>query len=669
MPQVTMSQVRKQFPQYDNVEDDQLIEAVRQKFYADIPAEQFSGMVVRDLGPKQAQLTDEWRRNTIRSATAANARDKGWLTRAAANIGAGAQELVTGAQQRYNDLFGNKDRAAELERRAGEERAGAEGLAEATPGGGALQVAGNVLPTMAIPAGAVANTAWRGATLLPRAYQALRVGRAMAPAATTTAKLGTAGLVADSALSGGLYGALRPTTEGESAGENALTSAAWSMALPGAGFMVNQGRRMMTAGGGGERAAERVVGELAGEGADQATRRGVLERTLAQLRGNRQQGPIRLTTAAQLDSADLARLERGSRARNAANWAGFDETQARAVADEVRAGTSEADRLALRRRNRGATWDRNWADAQAGANLGQFAGDLAQFRNGLDNALLGPEASNPTVRSMLQAVSDDIDRVVGAGGQYTPAHLQQIRANLSAKFNPMQPNALAGAPRDSAARISTLQQVDDILNRATGNKWQTVIDDYARQSGLIDAAKAAGRVRGSFYDPSTGRVLGVAADAAGDVPKITETGLGRAMSRGAGRDGASQLSSRAQARLDAVLGALRQQGITQRVAKSATAGGGSNTASDTIAAEAAGQVGEALAGAMGVPTYASRIGLGRLEDLANSTRDRALAEALQNPDELLRMLQQLERSGRPLSAEQSALLNLLRNSTSAAATN
>jgi len=63
----------------------------------------------------------------------------------------------------------------------------------------------------------------------------------------------------------------------------------------------------------------------------------------------------------------------------------------------------------------------------------------------------------------------------------------------------------------------------------------------------------------------------------------------------------------------------------------------------------------------------SRIGLGRLEDIATATRDRALAEALQNPDELLRMLEKLERSGQPLSPEQSALLNMLRGGASAGA--
>lgn len=669
MAQITMSEVRKRFPQYDDIDDDRLLEALRQRHYSDIPPEQFNSMVVRDLGPKQAQITDEWRRNTIRSATGGRAKDTSWLERAAANVGAGAQELITGAQQRINDVFGNDERGAELKRRAADERAGAEALAENTEGGGALQVVGNVLPTLAVPVGAFANTVTRAATVLPRAYRALRAGQAMAPAATTAGRLGSGGLVADSALAGGVYGALAPTVEGESVAQNALTGAGSGALLPGALAVGNAGRRMITQAGGGERAAEQIVGDLAGEGANQAARQGVLQQTLAQLRAQRGSAPIPLTTAAQINSADLARLERGSRTRSAANWSQFDEDQARAVADQVNRATREAGLLGSRKAARTQAWQRDWAEAQANAQLGQFAGDVAQFRNSLDDALLQPESSNPAVRGMLKAVADDIDRVTAAGMQYTPAHLQQIRANLSAKFNPMQPNALAGAPRDSASRIATLQQVDDILNRATDNKWQTVVDNYAQGSRRVDQSKAAGRVRDTFYDQSTGRVLGVAADSAGDVPKVTEAGLGRAINRARGKDGASQLSPRAEARLNAVLEALRRQNITQRVAKSATAGGGSNTASDTIAAEAAGQVGDAIASAAGVPSWVSRVGLGRLEDLATSNRDRALAEALQNPGELLRILERLEKSGQPLSPEQSLLLNTLRSGAASAVQN
>lgn len=629
-----------------------------------ITRDELTRMLQKYDAPK---LTDEWRRNTMQSMAGAKIKEMPWLPKTLLNVGAGAQELLTGAQQRLTDMFGSDDSQAQMRKRVADERALAETLAANTAGGKVSQVAGNIAPTLAIPVGAFANTATRAATFLPRAYQAFRTGRTLAPAATTTARLGGAGLVGDSLLAGGTYGALRPTVEGESATQNALEGAGYGTLLPLAGLGVNSIRRVTTASGGGDRAAERVVDELAGEGADAAARQSVLRRTLSQLRGNRTQSPIPLSTAAQLDSADLARLERGSRARDASNWYDFDLNQARTVADEVGRATRDADVLASRRATRSRLWNENWADAQQGADLGQFAGDLAQFRNFLDDAMLGAEASNPTVRGMLKAISDDIERVTAAGAEYTPAHLQQIRANLSARFNPMNPNALSAAPRDSAARLATMGQVDDILNRATDGKWQTVVDTYARRSRMVDASKAAGRVRDAFYDPATGRVLGVAADAAGDIPKITEAGLGRAMNRARDKAGASQLSPRAEARLNVVLEALRRQNITQRVAKTATAGGGSNTASDTIAAEAAGQVGDAIAGAAGAPTWAARLGLSALKDVAARNRDRALAEALQNPDELLQILERLERSGQPLSPEQSVLLNMLRGSASTAA--
>jgi len=629
-----------------------------------ITRDELTRMLQKYDAPK---LTDEWRRNTMQSMAGAKLKEMSWLPKTLLNVGAGAQELLTGAQQRLTDMFGSDDSQAQMRKRVADERALAETLAANTAGGKVSQVAGNIAPTLAIPVGAFANTAARAGTFLPRAYQAFRTGRTLAPAATTTARLGGAGLVGDSLLAGGTYGALRPTVEGESATQNALEGAGYGTLLPLAGLGVNSIRRVTTASGGGDRAAERVVDELAGEGADAAARQSVLRRTLSQLRGNRTQSPIPLSTAAQLDSADLARLERGSRARDASNWYDFDLNQARTVADEVGRATRDADVLASRRATRSRLWNENWADAQQGADLGQFAGDLAQFRNFLDDAMLGAEASNPTVRGMLKAISDDIERVTAAGAEYTPAHLQQIRANLSARFNPMNPNALSAAPRDSAARLATMGQVDDILNRATDGKWQTVVDTYARRSRMVDASKAAGRVRDAFYDPATGRVLGVAADAAGDIPKITEAGLGRAINRARDKAGASQLSPRAEARLNVVLEALRRQNITQRVAKTATAGGGSNTASDTIAAEAAGQVGDAIAGAAGAPTWAARLGLSALKDVAARNRDRALAEALQNPDELLQILERLERSGQPLSPEQSVLLNMLRGSASTAA--
>lgn len=600
----------------------------------------------------------------------AELKDMSWPAKALLNIGSGTQELVTGAQQRYYDFFRDYKRMAELRRRAADERAIAEVLAANTKGGGALQVVGSVAPTLAVPVGAYANLASRATTFVPRLISALRKKQPIAPAATTTARLGSIGLVGDSVLAGMTYGALQPTIEGESVSKNVAMNAATNAVFPGIAAIFNTGRRIITKGGGGERAAEQIVGDLAGEGANQATRQSVLQQTLGQLRGGQQgpgqQGPIRLSSAAQLDSADLARLERGSRARNAANWSEFDELQAREVANQVIRATRESQVLSQRKAKRRVGWKEDWAKASGSAELGEFAGDLAKFRNSLDDAMLQPDASNPAVRKMLKTIAKDIDRIADAGVPYTPAHLQQIRATMAEKLTPLNRNALAGAPRDSASRIATMQQIDDILNRATGGKYQTVLDNYARRSRLVDQSKAAGRVRDTFYQADTGRVLGNSADAAGDVPKITEAALGRAMNRARGKDGASQLSSRAETRLNAVLDALRRQNITQRVARTATAGGGSNTASDTIAAEAAAQVGDTIAGAAGVPSWVSRLGLSRLERAATANRNRALAEALQNPDELRRILERLARSGQPLSTEESLLLNVLRGSAASA---
>lgn len=623
------------------------------------------------------QLTEEWRRNTGRSMAAAQARDMPWIQRVALNVGAGVNELAQGAQQRWNDAFGDDTRRAELQREVADSRAVAAALATTTPGGSALQVAGNVLPTLAVPVGAFANTAVRAATFLPRTMQALRAGRSIAAAPQTAARLGSGGLVADSALAGGVYGALAPTVEGESVAENTLMGASTSALIPAIAGGFRIGNRMMTAGGGGERAAEKVADEIAGAGASQADRQASLAQTIQTLRDNQSAriGPrapneaaIPLTVAAQLDNPNFARLERGSRARNAGNWYEFDQNQARAVADELSVATGEASDLAARRGARREAWDTGWASTERVIDPRAFRQEISGLAATIDQALLTPDAANPAVRNMLSDIAAEIKRY---GEKIQPGVLQQIRANLSGKMQPLSPNAYKAAPRDAAATRLVMGELDRILNNVSDNRWAGVLEDYASNSRRVDQSKAAGRVRDTFYDQSTGRVLGVAADSAGDVPKVTESGLGRALNRARDPAQRSQLSPAAEARLQSILQALRRQGITQRVARSATAGGGSNTASDLFAAEAAGQAADAIAGAAGTVGGAPAVSVARavlsaLQSLGSEKRDQALAEALQDPAKLLNLLEQLERSGRPLSPEQNVLLNALRNTGTAA---
>lgn len=468
---------------------------------------------------------------------------------------------------------------------------------------------------------------------------------------------GLKGFASNVATGAGLS-ALDPTVEGESRGMNMAMGGAASGVLPMATSAVKGVYNAVTRGGGQNRAGNELAKTLA-QGGDEQT---VLRQTIDRLR-NAQQGNIPLSTAAQLKDAQLARLEQGSRARNGANWYDFDQNQARAVSGAFDEATQEAADLAARRGTRSSNWTNNWNAAQAGADAAKFAQDLPAFRKNLDVAMLSPEASNPTTRAMLKAIADDIDRVTSQGIPYTPAHLQQIRANLSAKWHPQNNTAFTQADRSSPARLSVMQEVDNILNNATGGKWANVVGGYAADSKLVDASKAAAAARTPFYD-ETGRVRRVSADPNGDIPKITEAALGAAMDKGKGK-----FSTTAETRLNAILEALRAQNIVQGVKRSATAGGGSDTASNMYAAKAAGKAAEALGASGSMTAAAAKTGLEKLGELATATKDRALAEALQNPQQMIVVLERKLKAGAPLNAQEQYLLSMLRAAPAAATSN
>jgi hypothetical protein len=477
---------------------------------------------------------------------------------------------------------------------------------------------------------------------------------------------GLKGLMSNIGVGAGLS-ALDPTVEGESRGTNMVMGGAFSSVLPMATSAGKGIYNMVTQGGGQNRAGNVVAKALTEGGGNEAS---VLRQTIDRLRNATQQNATRnipLTTAAQLRDAEIARLEAGSRARSGANWYDFDQNQARAVAGQFDQATTEAADLAARRGTRKSNWDTNWDGAKASvAPQGSgFMPDVMTLRNKIDVAMRSEESSNPAVMNMLKSMADEIDRL---GPDFGPGNMQQIRANLSAKFNPINPNAYAAAPRDSAARLSVMKDLDGILNRATGNKWQGVVDNYAADSRLVDQAKAAGRVRQGYYDAATGRVLGVSADAAGDIPKITEASLGRAMNAARGPDKSLLLSNLANTRLELILDALRAQNIVQGVKRSATAGGGSNTASDMFAAKSAGAVADAVTSAAGGPAAAVGKGvIDSLRDYANRNKDRALAEALQNPQQMISLLEAKIASKAPMTAQEQYLYSLLRGAPAAAA--
>lgn len=551
-----------------------------------------------------------------------------------ANIGAGMADLGTGVKSLYTDMFGSEDEKRAMEKEVAYKREIDKRLAGSMTGGGALQVVGGILPTLPIPGIPVA----RGAGL----------------AATTLA----------GAATGAGYGAIVPRGEGETRTNNMIIGGALGGALP---LSLAALKGATTPFRGQSRAAQEITEAIVPQGATSPERRAVLEQAMRQVRQQAPQasqapgGNIPLSVSARLGNPELARLEAGSRARSGANWYDFDQNQARAVADAVTRATRGAEEVGARKAMRSSNRELLERQAMGSINEQAFTRDLVNFRSNLDLATRTPEASNPAVRNMLTQLADEIDRL---GPEFKPEHLATIRANLASKAPMVPTNAYQAAPRESPATISVLREVDNILNSASNGRWQDVVGTYKRDSdAMVRSSQAAGKIRESFYDPATGRVRGVSADPAGDIPKITEASLGRAMDAARGPRKELMLDPTANTRLESVLDALRRQNIVQGVKRSATAGGGSNTASDQFAAGTARALGDVALDAVGGPgAVVGRSIMGTVRGAVDARKDRALAEALQNEQAFIQMLEnQAAKEGSTLDrSEVARLLRYLR---------
>lgn len=336
---------------------------------------------------------------------------------------------------------------------------------------------------------------------------------------------------------------------------------------------------------------------------------------------------IPLSAAAITQSPKLAQLERGSRLHAPDAWYGFDKSQAKASYDNVLKATQEAELLADRAAQRGENWRDAWEKASSAMKPRIWQRRMTQFGADMETALRAPESSNPSVRAVLQEINSEFDRL---GPNFGIGNLQQMRANLQGKQVMTPGDAFKSAPRDSPAIISLKKEMDDILNAVTGGKWQKVIEGYAKDSGSLHAAKAAQKVRNAYTDAETARVLGPVIGS--DSPLVTAANLTRAMnSARVPQTNSLALSGPANQRLEATLAALRRQGIVQEVKRTSTAGGGSATTGNDIAAGIVSGAGGHHPGLlMQAISLARRAGAGRTDD--------AMAGLLSNPDELQRVL-------------------------------
>jgi hypothetical protein len=560
------------------------------------------------------------------------------------NVGAGIANTWEGFKQIMPGMKGASDEDL-LEKRAIDKH-----LAEKTDAGvgadwmpsagSALQFAGEVAPTLAIPGGAAGGAALRTASMagkvLPRSLATLL--------RTSPVLSGAAG--------GAAVGALQPVTSDESRTVNTVLGGATGAALP----LAIKGVRSVAANWGAPRRAAQALSQGLGEQAETIPGQ-VAARDAARATTSRAARDIPESLAEATGSIPAADLEAQS-AREVPNWADFKRGQNVARHEAVQQATNEADMLTAREGSRDLTADplRDAAMQAAGATPAkQVMAPTLQAVNAISTS---PGAVNPSVRRVVDLVRGAMDPRSPGGGR--PESLYEVRKLLASKLNgPAQIGdelsaAVKGADRQT---MQLIQAIDQSLDQASGGQWGQYLEAYKGGSRGVDASKASQLVRDTFEREGIPEL--------GGAPEVTATRLGQAMRASEGSAGRAfplALSDRARGGLGDVAEHLKQANEVQKARKLAgTAGGGSQTSFDLnqIMHRALPQLG-------GLPVRALRATLDAVSKGGHVETQRELAVLLQNPQAAVRAIQEAQRLNQPLSAGQAALWQAITQSAGSA---
>lgn len=569
-----------------------------------------------------------------------------------ANLGAGFSKLGRGVR----DIFPGGRSDAEKQ----DSRIRDEALADSTTGGGLLQTAAEVGPTLAIPAGGFVKAAGAGLRGAQAAGRAM-VGAApqAASAAAGAARMGTAAAATDAALAGGVMGAAQERTSDESRLGNAALGAALGGVLP---FVVAGGKglyQMLSMGGAEQKAAERLINEVGGIDAAQA----LVDKIKNAPRAHPAVENIPLTTAETTGNAALGVAERRSAAANPAPWTDFRATQRSAKADALFDITRGADDLDARVAARDtATAPLRGKALSAAAQDPWFHEPVVQASQRIAQSGGG---ANPAVQSVLGYVDRELSNGI------TPERLYEVRKVLVDKLGGPKDITDALGASVKTARAQTMEivnAIDTALEQASKGKWKDVngtatanqarrkyMNEYSRLSRPVDDATASSKLRDYYLGEGGPRTI----DAAGnEIPSVTGTNLGRQMEKLGSNGFGETWQMGTRDGLDALLATVRKSELLQAAIKNAgTSGGGSNTAMD---------VASLVRNAQMLPNQ------GIISQIAGAAGNRstklqmaALTDALQNPQLFVRGVEKKIAAGAPLTKTEEHVMNVLRAASAA----
>ena len=600
------------------------------------------------FGPERFRAPDEQAAAESQSKASIDEWRKGMLERQSPgktlmqNIGAGVENTWQGAKQLAAKVGlggGVSDEEVRQKRADDETLAGAldMGGPDYLPTAGKVaQFGGEMLPSLAIPAGGMATGARAGARLLPKAWNAIQgaapAAATAARAAPSVARMGTGMSMADMALGGAAGGALMPTTSDESKLLNTGIGAVGGAVIPAAAGGAKFLKRTL---GSRERAASKLMENL---GDEAATVAGQLEAP----RTGRFTQDVPLTSAETTLNPQLARMERTAAAGDNPNWMIYRELQNEARGSALGDATASAERnAALAKARDDATGPLR---EEALESAGRWSHVAEPLKAQVDD-LVTKSAPRSPQRNLANLVQDSINE------NASPAQLYELRKMLANKLSgPHVPGddvaaIVKGANRET---VEMIKAIDARLNEASDGKWAKYMTEYQRMSPEVTESRAMQQIRGDFTREGSERF-------ANGQPRITAHKLGKAMEKYTNNAYGTRMTQQGQEGLDEVLANLRRSNIQADLKGAGTSGGGSNTLMDAAA----------LAG--GPKLTAAKQAINFIQKFGNEGEQQALNRALQNPAEAASLIRARLAEGQPLTKFEQTLLVALRGTTGPAA--
>lgn len=451
---IKMSEVRAKFPMYADVPDDQLLIALRKKYYSDIPSAQFYSMIDRDTERDRMQQE--------------HLKELGFT----GQFVAGAGQQTQKAWNTIKRLNPFSDYSQEDAQREAEQNAYADKALSSTKGGTAGAITADVAMT-ALPALRVA----RGVTGVVKAAPVL--GRT----------LGVAAPYVGAAAGGAGAGALLSP---EDWGSGATTGAAFGAAGELGGRVLSAAYR------GGKALAEplweagreRVLKRTLERGASDLP---AVQRALANPQAAQLVKGTSPTLAETTMDPGLIQLQRGAQAASPEVATALHESNLKRVgayreALDDMAGTSgaRAQADAARRKVGGTMYDEAFSVPVDMANVPP---EVAQRAAAL--------IQRPSIkRAMPRAIEDAAEQGLPFDGTTSIRGLHQIKTALDDEIGEL---ALAG--KSTRSLEGTRDELLTLLDDLSGGKYDAARAAYAAASKPVNQMQIAEQLRGKAFPP------------------------------------------------------------------------------------------------------------------------------------------------------------------------